>query len=52
LCVNGAVQFVDEYDVVSMGQPGWQNVLDKYKMEMVCFFVKSRIADLLRKESE
>lgn len=45
-------KLVDEYDVISMGQPGWQNVLDKYKVEMVCFFVKSRIADLLREEPE
>ncbi|MDR3615425.1 MAG: hypothetical protein P4L53_17840 [Candidatus Obscuribacterales bacterium] len=45
-------KLVEEYDVVSMGQPGWQNVLDKYKVEMVCFFVKSRIADLLREEPE
>jgi hypothetical protein len=45
-------KIVDEYDVISMGQPGWQNLLDKYKVEMVCFFVKSRIADLLREEPE
>jgi hypothetical protein len=45
-------KLVDEYDVVSMGQPGWQNVLDKYKVEMVCFFVKSRIVELLREQPE
>ena len=43
-------KLVDEYDIVSMGQPGWQKVLDKYNVELVCFFVKSGIANVLRAE--